>query len=389
MPTLVLVPAVHVLAEDGKLRADEKFLSGLKCHIDMWDGPVRVVLRVETGKLPFSRLVSLEELPGDVRLLDADEPFTAEHIAGADVVLGSGDRHDQMELASICANAGVPLVYAVEYTLSTRLRTAALDPQRKLGRRLKSVAWQLLDERRRRRAFREAAGLQFNGHPAQRAYGSYDPTGCLYFDGRMSRDSMATPAEMQSRAARLHAGRPIRLISSGRLEPMKGAQDLLPAVRSMIAAGVDFTLDIYGAGTLAEPIRAAIDSGEFADRVRLHQPVGFDAVLVPRMRQDADIFVSFHRQGDPSCSYIEAMGCGLAIIGTNNEMWGPMAAETDAGWTIPMGKPDEIAGLMQRLSANRQLISDAADRARQFADAHDFEQEFAHRMQHLAGFVGR
>ena len=70
-------------------------------------------------------------------------------------------------------------------------------------------------------------------------------------------------------------------------------------------------------------------------------------------------------------------------------MWGPMAAERDAGWTIPMGKPDEIAGLMQRLSANRQLISDAADRARQFADAHDFEQEFAHRMQHLAGFVGR
>ncbi|MCZ0964472.1 glycosyltransferase [Paracoccus benzoatiresistens] len=384
MPVLVLAPSVHVIAEEGRLRADDKFLSGLQRHAEVWEGPIRILLRTDTAPLPFSRLVTKSDFPGEVHLLRADEPIRASHLAGADVVLASGDRHDQMELAPLCALTGARLVYAIEYTLPTRLRTAALDPQRSALQRMKSAAWVLNEERRRRRAFRAAAGLQFNGYPAYEAYGPLDPQGCFYFDGRMSRDVMATEDEMRNRAERFMAGGPIRLMTSGRLEPIKGAQDLMPAARAMLSAGVDFTLDIYGAGTLAPRIAAEIATGALQDRVRLHDPVDFQSRLVPHMRRHADVFLSCHRQGDPSCSYLEAMGCGLAVVGTANEMWLPMAANTNAGWVVPMGQPEAVAKCIMQLAAQRDRVTAAAKRSLCFARAHDFEGEFARRMEHLA-----
>lgn len=389
MPVLVLAPPVHVIPEEGRLRADDKFLSGLHRHAELWDGPLRLLLRVGAAPLPFSRLVTERDFPGELRLLGPDEPIRAEHLEGADVVLASGDRHDQMDLTALSARTGARIVYAIEYTLPTRLRAAALDPDRSALRRMRSAAWVLKEERRRRRAFRAAAGLQFNGYPAHRAYGSLDPRGCIYFDGRMSHEIMATPEEMARRASRLGAGGPVRLITSGRLEPMKGAQDLLPAARAMLRAGVDFTLDIYGAGSLGVGIAAAISSGEFGGRVRLHEPVEFETALVPVMRREADIFLSCHRQGDPSCSYLEAMGCGLPVIGTANEMWGPMAAESGAGWVVRMGRPSAVAACAAQLASQRDAITAAAARALSFASAHDFAREFARRMDHLAGLVGR
>ena len=41
--------------------------------------------------------------------------------------------------------------------------------------------------------------------------------------------------------------------------------------------------------------------------------VDFETELVPFTRQNADIFLGCHRQSDPSCTYLEAMGCGVAV----------------------------------------------------------------------------
>ena len=67
---------------------------------------------------------------------------------------------------------------------------------------------------------------------------------------RMTPDLFATEAEMRARETLRAAGGPLRLVYSGRLETMKGAQDLLPVARRLIERGVDFTLDIFGTGSL-------------------------------------------------------------------------------------------------------------------------------------------
>ena len=395
MSLLILIPSVHVIAEpDGALRADDKFLTGLQRHVESWDGPVRVLLRTSQRPLPFSRIVARAEVPGELILLAEHQPVTAEDLAGAAVVLASGDDHDQTGLGPVCDAVGARLVYAIEYTLQTRLRTAALDPGRGTVARAKSAAWVMMEERRRRRAFRHAAALQFNGYPAAHAYGPLDRKGCFYLDGRMRAATMASDAEMARRAEAMGdraqtPGRPLRLITSGRLEPMKGAQDLIPAARAMRDAGVNFTLDIYGAGSLSDAIASGIAGAGLGDRVRLHAPVDFDSVLVPAMRRDADVFLSCHRQGDPSCSYLEAMGCGLPVIGTANEMWQPMAEDSGGGWVVPMGRPARIARLAADLAADPRKVTQAAGRALSFARVHDFDREFARRMDHLAEVARR
>jgi hypothetical protein len=66
-------------------------------------------------------------------------------------------------------------------------------------------------------------------------------------------------------------------------------------------------------------------------RVRLHGAVDFDTALVPFTRTGADMFLGCHRQSDPSCTYLEATGCGVAIAGHDNRIWSGLNAAAEAG----------------------------------------------------------
>lgn len=80
----------------------------------------------------------------------------------------------------------------------------------------------------------------------------------LYLDGRMRAAIMATPQEQAARALHIQSDAPLRLVHSGRLEPMKGAQDLIPVAIALRQAGVSFTLDIFGSGSLGADIAKGI-----------------------------------------------------------------------------------------------------------------------------------
>lgn len=205
----------------------------------------------------------------------------------------------------------------------------------------------------------------------------------LYLDGRMRPDLFATAAEQDARARHLAAGAPLRLIHSGRLEPLKGAQDLVPLAAELARRGVAFTLDIYGTGSLAPAIRTAAAEAGLADRLRLHDPVDFETALVPRARRAADLFVSLHRQSDPSCSYLESMGCGLPVAGYANRMLTALVAEAGAGWTVPMGDWRALAARIAALDADRPALVAQGAATLAFARRHDFGSEFARRTAHL------
>ncbi|MFN4130841.1 MAG: glycosyltransferase, partial [Paracoccaceae bacterium] len=201
----------------------------------------------------------------------------------------------------------------------------------------------------------------------------------LYLDGRMRAAMMATPDEMAAKAA--HRG-PLRIVHSGRLEPMKGAQDLVPIARALAAAGVDFTLDVFGTGALEAEVRAGAEA--LGGRLRLHDPVDFETALVPWMRRNADVFLSCHRQADPSCTYLESLGCGVPVLGYANDMWGRMAAESGGGWAVSLGDRRALSDRLVGLAQGRAGLTKAAAAGLQFAQAHGFETEFAQRMAHFA-----
>lgn len=119
-------------------------------------------------------------------------------------------------------------------------------------------------------------------------------------------------------------------------------------------------------------------------RLRLHAPVDFESVLVPWMRINADVFLSCHRQADPSCSYLESLGCGVPVAGYANAMWQALAASSGGGWAVPLGDQSALAALLARLAGARDEVQHAAEAGLSFAKAHDFHTEFSARMEHLA-----
>ncbi len=383
----MIAPAPVQLLPGGRLRLDVKFVEGMRLHVAQWraltGGGMRVILW-EGGALPFGIDLGPEETGFDLTVLPPGVALTVGHLAGARLVFASADMDQTLDLAPMVRAAGARLVYAVEYTLETRLRILRLDGTRSGLRKLRSALWLLGQERRRRAAIRAADGLQANGWPAEAAYRRLSRDCLMYLDGRMRRAAMADPAEMRARAAHMTAGGPLRIVHSGRLEPMKGAQDLLPVARALIARGVAFTLDIWGDGSAAPGIARAIAAEGLGDRIRLHAPVPFDTELVPAFRSGGDLFLSCHRQSDPSCSYIEAMGCGLAVAGYDNRMWRALQAASGGGRVVPMGDVAALADAVAGYAARRDRLAADAEAALRYAQEHDFETEFSARMSQLA-----
>lgn len=375
---LICAPApVQQVGENWLL--DVKFVEGMKRHQNDWQGPVHCVLWETQSSIPFGKPYTLAELGFGLSVLPAGS--LPSDLPAAAVAFLSADMVEFSHLTRYFAARQIPIVASLEYTLETRMQILRLEPSLSLLRRLRRMLWQLNHERKLRRNLAKAAGVQFNGWPSYAAYAHLTPRPHLYLDNRMERDMMATPSDMQNRAASLRSGAPLRLIHSGRLEPMKGAQDLLLVMRALAKRKVDATLDIYGTGSLAQTIRASLT--DFDGKVRLHDPVDFRTQLVPINRSTADVFLSCHRQSDPSCSYIEAMGCGLAVAGYDNQMWSALHKASAGGLLAPLGQPDALAAALTQWHQSREPLIRASQAALDYAKSHCFEAEFDGRIQHL------
>ncbi len=144
----------------------------------------------------------------------------------------------------------------------------------------------------------------------------------------------------------------------------------------MQAQGIDFSLDIFGAGSLEAEIATGIQAAGLQQNVTLRDPVDFETVLVPYFRNSADLFLSCHRQADPSCTYLESLGCGVPVVGYRNVMWKAMAEQSSGGWVVRMGHPGALATQIAKLDRDRDALLRAAQSGRNFARQHSSSAEF-------------
>jgi colanic acid/amylovoran biosynthesis glycosyltransferase len=387
MALMVMIAPAPVIEEGDRLRLDVKFVEGMRIQQSHWPSRIKCVLRRGAGAIPFGRLYDRSELPFDLVLLDPTEELGPRHLEGAGLVYAGGDDFQCLDLIRHL-KPGQKIVYVIEYTPETRHQILNLDRGRGALSRLKGRVWLMKQERKRRQSFRAASGLQSNGYPAHDIYASMCADSLLYLDGRMTSDLFATEDEMAAREAYRAAGGPLRLVYSGRLETMKGAQDLVPVARRLAERGVDFTLDIFGTGSLQSEIAESILGLQEPQRVRLHGAVDFESELVPFTRRQADLFLGCHRQSDPSCTYIEAMGCGVAVASYDNKMWQRLNGEAQAGWSTPLGQPQVLADRIAEIAQDRDELTRRSRNAWAFSKKHGFLPEFQRRMEHLARIAG-
>jgi glycosyltransferase involved in cell wall biosynthesis len=380
----MLAPAPVVNTDPARPVLDTKFVSGMIFTCANWPGRIDCILRNQTSHIPFGAQYSVSDLPFGLQVIDPNDAIDPALLEDYDVIELSGDMHHDLDLPSLAKKRKLraQFVFVIEYTLETRLQIIGLDRDLSALRKARSALWTIRQERRRRQAMRICDAVQTNGYPAYDSYQRLNPDTLLYLDNRMRDGLFASDVEMAARRDRHARSMPLRLINSGRLEVMKGAQDLIPFAAALRDIGTDFTLDIYGTGSLENEIRSAIVAENLEEIVNLHAPVDFETELVPLSRTTADVFVSFNRQSDPSCTYLEAMGCGLPIVGYANSMLKSLVQTSRAGWTVPMGNIRAMATLVSTLAERTKTVPRAAANALAYARAHSFENEFLKRQAH-------
>lgn len=380
MRLLMCAPA-PVSDGGGELKLDTKFVDGMFTHVRDWGGPITCILWRTDQDIPFGKVYPRSDLPFELIILDQKEPLPEYVLEGVSVAMLSADLPDIGFLARQVRRAKLPFVVAIEYTLATRLRILWLDGRGSPLRRLRSAIWLLSHERKAQKAMRCADGVQFNGFPARDSYSKLNSNNLLYLDNRMSPSMFISALELSEKEDRLRQGAPLRLIHSGRLEYLKGSQDLPQLMGLLREKGINATLDVFGAGSLSGKLRT--EFAPYGESVKMHEPVDFETELVPINRTKADIFISCHRQQDPSCSYLEAMGCGLAVAGYANQMWSGLQGASRAGGIAPLADIPALAKIIAHWDKDRETLTSTCADGVEFARQHSFPTEFKKRMDHI------
>jgi len=146
----------------------------------------------------------------------------------------------------------------------------------------------------------------------------------------------------------------ISILYVGRFEEEKGLKVLLNAIKILSNESDRFELNMVGFGSLKDWILNFI-KGNKINNVKL---LGiFDHGDMPKLYNQADIFVlPSLTEGSPG-SVIEAMGCGTASICTAVGECPNIITNRENGILIKPGSPDLLASAILNLINNRELIN--------------------------------
>lgn len=380
---LLVVPSVPVWRRGDELVFDQKFFEGMLSYAALWPGSLKCAISATDQPLPVFGTVARapQDIPFACTVLHHDEHLSADHLKGVAVVLAAGDSFDQFHIGALCQAHGVKCVYIIEYIPETRYQIVALSTRNPVLRwRRYLYVW--YGERKRRKAFRKADGLQSNGTPAYQEYSDFK-NNLLYFDTRVGRNEIVDDATLAQRLSRLTECKPLRLAFSGRLERMKGVDHLVRLAKRMHDRHLPFHLSIFGSGSLEAELQEYVEQNELQTVVSLLGAVDFHRELLPYLKQNIDLFISLHRQSDPSCTYLETLSCGVPILGYNNKAFSGILRQADVGWGVSMDDLDAAVSAIIQLDRQRDTLAAKSQYSVRFARLHSFEDTNQRRIQQL------
>ena len=364
-------PAALSVTPDGNVLIDEKLRSGVARYRESWPGG-DVVLAT-----PHATDASYPGLGTHLRRRDelGFDLVTADTWRGA-LDAASGDLHLLPLLHRLDEVDHVieRSVLTVEFTPEDLTRTERRDA---LG--LESRARVALGSLRRRRTFeawaRRARGLQCNGYPASDRFAGLSASPLLFFDTRLTAEHVRAARAIKRPAP----SAPFRLCFSGRLIAAKGPQHAVAAVELLRAAGVDCTLDVIGVGPLEQELR-----GQAGPHVRFLEGMEFAQGWTSYVRDEVDLMVLPHTQGDPSGTYLEAAGCGVPTAGFDNVALESLVRRHGIGATAPLGDDAALAQTIIEVLSDPETWWSMRHRGLDFMELHCFENESNRRIEHLA-----
>ncbi|MEG4806795.1 glycosyltransferase [Microcoleus sp. F8-D3] len=380
----ILQPLKAKLLPNGEVLLTRKLIEAVGELAKYWSGSITVMIeetKQDSDQID-SKIFKLDELPFKLEIICFDQITPALlHQHQSSLVLAAPE-YRQNHISKVCQIAGVPCIYVSEYSLKTRKQIVNVSTRNPLIR-LRRLIWTYSQEYKQRKAIAMAEGLQCNGTPTYQEYKQLNRNPLFFLDTRIREGMLATEADIERRTENRSQDMPLRLVFSGRLIKMKGADHLLEVAKELKQLKVNFEMFISGVGELEEMMHQQIAAYQLNDCVKMLGVPDFKTEFFPFVKNNIDLFVCCHRQGDPSCTYIETMAAGVPIIGYANEAFQGITQMSEAGWVVPMNQPKQMAKKIAELSHNREEIKSMSFKSLKFAQQHTFEKTFQARVKHM------
>jgi len=156
---------------------------------------------------------------------------------------------------------------------------------------------------------------------------------------------------------------PLRILTVGRWDPIKGYPLLLEACRVLSQRGIDWTLDMVGDGPLRSLLEDQVRTLQLTDRVTLSGPVGHDRIQEHFDRADVMVISSF-MEGVPVV-LMEAMAKQIAVVASRVGGIPELIDEGINGLLVTPGSIESLANALARLALDREELSVFGPAARQ------------------------
>ncbi len=164
------------------------------------------------------------------------------------------------------------------------------------------------------------------------------------------------------------SSRTLRLLTVGRLHPIKGYPLLLEACRTMSDEGIDWTLDMVGDGPMMGTLTSHADRLGIRSRVTFSGAVGQDRIQ-PHFDRAGVIVISSFMEGVPVV-LMEGMAKGMAVLTTAVGGIPELVEPGVSAEVVPPGSAAALADGLRRLAAAGPRLPDmgAAGRRRVLAE---------------------
>lgn len=160
------------------------------------------------------------------------------------------------------------------------------------------------------------------------------------------------------------AGAPeLRLLSVGRMVPVKAQPLLLRACAGLQRHGVDWRLEFVGSGPMERDLRVLARELGIADRVQFCGPVSQEQLHAVYQRSDILVISSF-MEGLPVVA-MEAMASGTIVLATAVAGVPELVVHGKTGFACPAGSSEALRDAMVDIWAQRGSLGDIRAAARE------------------------
>ncbi len=378
---LVIVPTITV-PDRRSPRLPKKFMSGVDAFAQRWPGQVVAILGENRVAGDLLDVVPVGHGLVDYRFVSDVQKELArelEESPGAVVYGMLVERFEWLERA--CALGGASLVLGSDNPPASALEWDLINTSGQLPR----ARTRLGNLRRKRSLTRFAAkavGVQCNGRPTFDFYSRVNPNSMLFLDSRITASDIEESMEQRTR-------RPIgdticTLAFSGRIALVKGSRLLPNLVEELRGMRTPFRLLVIGDGVDRAWLEQALLAPGDRDDVRFMGDLPFHESWTTTMRDLVDLIVMPNiLEQDSSSTYMEAMGCGVAIAGFDNAMLRGLKHDGLVAWTSKRGNIAELASIVDALCRDPLALRQGRDSGLAVMQDNSMEVTFDRRVEHL------